>query len=307
MFKKAAGFGAVGLMALLIAGCSSSPTSSGAAASGAPNCPTSATPITVSVNQWGNIVEQLAGQCGSVSTVVTASSGDPHDYEPTTGDIAAFSKAKMVVINGAGYDDWATKAVAANNSAADIVSAATVNNVQPGANPHLWYNPTYVTNMANAITAQLKVVAPDASSYFDERQSAFQTAMKPYFAEIDKIKNGAAGKTYGATESVFDYMAQACGLVNLTPAGYQNSITNESEPAPGDIAAFNADLTSKKMSVLIYNTQTEGSVPNQLVSKANSSGVPVVNVTETLPADVGTFEQWQISQLQSLSKALGLS
>ena len=278
MFKKTAGFGAVGLIALLIAGCSSSSTDSGAAASGAPSCPTAATPVTVSVNQWGNIVEQLAGQCGSVSTVVTASSGDPHDYEPTTGD-----------------------------SSADVVSAATVNNVQPGANPHLWYNPTYVTNMANAITAQLKVVAPDASSYFDERQSAFQAAMKPYFAEIDKIKGGAAGKTYGATESVFDYMAQACGLVNLTPAGYQNSITNESEPAPGDIAAFNADLTSKKMSVLIYNTQTEGSVPNQLVNKANSSGVPVVNVTETLPADVGTFEQWQISQLQSLSKALGLS
>jgi len=60
------------------------------------------------------------------------------------------------------------------------------------------------------------------------------------------------------------------------------------------------------MNVLIYNTQTEGSVPNQLLATANSSGVPVVDVTETLPADATSFEQWQISQLQELSKALGL-
>jgi len=293
--------------ALAIAGCSSSTTSTDASESNAPTCPTTAIPITASINQWGNIVEQLAGQCGTVSTVVTAASGDPHDYEPTTGDIAQFTKAKLVVVNGAGYDQWATKAVQANNSGVDVVDAATVNNVASGANPHLWYNPDYVTATATAVTAALKVQLPDASSYFDQQQTDFQTAMKPYFAEISTIKAGATGKTYGATESVFDYMAQAVGLTDLTPQGYQNAITNESDPAPGDINAFEKDLTSKKMNVLIFNTQTDGSIPNQLAATATSSGVPVVNVTETMPADTTSFEQWQIAQLQSLSQALGLS
>lgn len=102
-------------------------------------------------------------------------------------------------------------------------------------------------------------------------------------------------------------MAAACGLKDLTPTGYQNATANESEPAPGDIAAFNKELTSKAMNVLIYNTQTEGSVPNQLVATANSAKVPVVDVTETMPADATSFEQWQIAQLQQLSNALGLS
>lgn len=289
-----------------VAGCSSS-SSSGSASSSAPACPSAAIPITVSVNQWGNIVEQLAGQCGQVSTVISASSGDPHDYEPTTGDIAEFSNTQLVVVNGMGYDDWATKAVQANNSSVPVVSAAQVNNVEPGANPHLWYSPTYVTKMAQAITAELKKLLPSAGSYLDQQQSTFETAMQPYYSEISTIKSKAAGKTYGATESVFDYMAQACDLVNLTPQGYQNASKNESEPAPGDIAAFNAALTSKKMNVLIFNTQTEGSVPNQLVSTANSAGVPVVDVTETMPDGANTFQQWQVSQLQALAKALGVS
>lgn len=295
------------VLALGLAGCSSSDSANASPSSSAAACPTSAIPITVSVNQWGNIVEQLAGQCGEVETVISAASGDPHDYEPTTGDIAEFTSAKLVVVNGAGYDEWAEKAVDANNSSADLVDAATVNDVKPGANPHLWYNPTYVTATANAVTAQLKKLVPDASSYFDAQQTAFQEAMKPYFAEIDTIKAGATGRTYGATESVFDYMAEAVGLKNLTPQGYQNSVTNESEPAPGDISAFDEALTSKEMNVLINNTQTEGSVPKQLVSTAEASGVPVVDVTETLPEGSNSFEQWQITQLQALAQALGLS
>jgi len=305
--KKLLGFCAGALLVVGTAGCSQQATTSPSSDSSAPSCPATAIPITVSVNQWGNIVQQLAGQCGTVSTVVTASSGDPHDYEPTTGNIAEFTNAKMVVVNGAGYDDWAAKAVQANNSGVDVVSAAKVNNVAAGANPHLWYDPTYVTATANAITTQLKTLIPAAASYFDQQQSTFENAMKPYFAEIAKIKAGASGKSYGATESVFDYLAAACGLRDLTPQGYRNAITNESEPAPGDIAAFNKDLTSKQMNVLIYNIQTDGSVPKQLAATANSSGVPVVNVTETMPADATSFEQWQIAQLQQLSKALGLS
>jgi zinc/manganese transport system substrate-binding protein len=304
---KLLGLCAGAVLVFATAGCSQEAATSPSSDSSAPSCPATAIPITVSVNQWGNIVEQLAGQCGKVATVVTASSGDPHDYEPTTGDIAEFTNAKMVVVNGAGYDDWAAKAVQANNSGVDVVNAATVNKVDAGANPHLWYNPTYVTATATAITAQLKTLVPAAASYFDQQQSTFQTAMKPYFAEIETIKAGANGKTYGATESVFDYMAAACGLRDLTPQGYQNAITNESDPAPGDIAAFNKGLTSKQMNVLVFNTQTSGSIPAQLVATANSSGVPVVNVTETMPADATSFEQWQISQLQQLSKALGLS
>lgn len=293
--------------ALAIAGCSSTTTSGDSSAVSAPSCPTTAIPITVSINQWGNIVEQLAGQCGTVSTVVTAASGDPHDYAPTSGDIAQFTKAKLVVVNGMGYDEWATKAVQANNSGVDVVNAATVNNVASGANPHLWYAPEYVTATANAVTAELKAQVPEASSYFDQQQADFQTAMEPYFAEISTIKAGATGKTYGATESVFDYMAQAVALTDLTPQGYQNAITNESDPAPGDINAFDKDLTSKKMNVLIFNTQTDESIRQALVWISKSSGVPVVDVTETMPADATSFQEWQIAQLQSLSQALGLS
>ncbi len=184
-------------------------TDSGGAASGAPqgNCPTAALPVVVSVDQWGDIVDQLAGDCGDVTTIFKSSSADPHDYEPTPADTAKFTGAKLVVVNGLDYDPWADKAVATLDSKPAVVNGGKVVGRRPGDNPHLWYGPEYVYKIADAVTEELKQLEPKDASYFARRHDAWRASMAPYDAEIEKIKPAAAGKTYGATEGIFDYMA----------------------------------------------------------------------------------------------------
>ena len=131
--------------------------------------------------------------------------------------------------------------------------------------------------------------------------------MAPYTSLLGKIKAEAAGKSYAATETVFDYQAQALGLINKTPEGYQRASANETDPSPGDIEAFSAALASRHIDVLIYNTQTEGSIPEQIHSAAERAGVPVVNVTETVPPGQTSFEGWQYAQLVAVGKALGVA
>src|SRR5262245_60094436 len=98
--RRTVGVGSlVGVLAL--SACASS-SGSGAkrlsAATGDP-CPTSPVAIVVTVNQWADIVNRLAGRCGRVEAIVTSSSADPHDYEPTPADAAAFEDADLVVEN----------------------------------------------------------------------------------------------------------------------------------------------------------------------------------------------------------------
>ena len=131
--------------------------------------------------------------------------------------------------------------------------------------------------------------------------------MAPYTSLIGKIKAEAGGKSYAATETVFDYQAQALGLVNKTPEGYRRASANETDPSPADIDAFRTALAGRHIDVLIYNTQTEGSIPEQIRSAAEQAGVPVVNVTETVPPGQTSFEGWQYAQLVALGKALGVA
>ncbi|MFN8172571.1 MAG: zinc ABC transporter substrate-binding protein [Candidatus Nanopelagicales bacterium] len=285
----------------------SAPSSAAASASAGGDCPVAPIPVVVSVDQWGDIVSQLGGACADVTTVIKSSSVDPHDYEPTAADIAAFSGAKLVVVNGADYDHWAEQAVASTGGSPTVVSAAAVNNVADGANPHLWYSPDYVFATAAAVTDALKTVDPSAASYFDQQASAWDASMAPYRDTIARIASEHTGATYVATESIFDYMAQALGMVNKTPQGYQNAAAAESDPAPGDVFDFQKALESGSADVLIYNTQTEGSIPEQLRQSAETASVPVVDVTETVAPGFDTFEAWQVSQLDALEKALATS
>lgn len=288
---------------------SSSPgdTSTAAATAPAGACPTAPVDVVVSVDQWGDIVSELGGSCADVKTVLASSSVDPHDYEPSPADASAFAGAKLVVVNGADYDHWASDLAATSAPTAAIVSAAEVTKTPDGANPHLWYSPAAVTAVADAVTAELAKIDPAAAGYFTERRAAFATTMQPNSTLIEKIKAGAAGKSYAATESVFDYQAEALGLVNRTPEGYQRAAANESEPTPADIEAFQKALADKQIDVLIYNTQTEGSIPGQIRAAAEKNGVPVVEVTETVAPGETTFVGWQDNQLEALAKALGVT
>jgi zinc/manganese transport system substrate-binding protein len=293
-----------------LASCSSGGDNQAVASSSkdAPPCPTTPVDVVVSVDQWGGIVSELGGACAKVTTLLASSSIDPHDYEPSPADAVKFSGAQLVVVNGGHYDEWATKLAAGSAPAAPVIDAVQVSGLdQNGTNPHTWYNPTAVTQMADAVTAELSKLAPPAADYFAQRRSEFATSLKSYDDLIAAIKKGASGKPYAATEGVFDYMASALGLTNDTPAGYQTAANNESDPSPADLDAYLGLLRDKGVDVLIYNTQTEGSVPQQLRTAAESAGVPVVEVTETVAPGAKSFEAWQVDQLTALAKALGVA
>ena len=138
----------------------------------------------------------------------------------------------------------------------------------------------------------------------DDRHVAWRAQLQPYGEAIADVQRVAAGQAYAATEPVFDDMAAAVGLTDATPPGYQRATLNESDPAPADIAAFERALRGGDVRVLIDNTQTEGPTPLRLGRVAEQAGVPVVEVSETVPPGIGSFVEWQVDQLRALERAL---
>jgi zinc/manganese transport system substrate-binding protein len=295
------------LCALLLAGCGggTDPAEGAAVASGNPDaCPGEVVDVVVSVGQWGDVVRQVAGDCANVTTIVASGAVDPHDFEPGTADLAAFSDADLVVVNGADYDHWAEDAVASLDPAPAVLSVAGLVDAPEGGDPHLWYQPEAVHAMGPAVADELAELSPDATEHFGERAAAWQDGLRPYLDAVMALGSTVAGRTYAATETVFDRMAESLGLVDTTPEGYRRTVSNDSEPAPGDLTAFETALTDGSVDVLIYNTQTRGSVPEQLRAAAEDAGVPVVEVTESPSGDGGSFVAWQVAQLSALSDAL---
>jgi zinc/manganese transport system substrate-binding protein len=299
---------ALAALALLTAGCGAAVGGGPQTAAGDPaRCPGPVLDVVVSVGQWGQVVRPLAGPCATVTTVLTSSATDPHDYEPTTGDLAALQEADVVVVNGAGYDGWAQRAVTDLHPGPALVVAADVARAagDPATDPHLWYSPALVPRVAAAVSARLTALAPRDAGVFTRQAAGLTADLQRYDAALAALRPLAAGRSYAATETVFDRTAHALGLTDRTPTGFRRAVSNDSDPSPGDVADLERALRGHAVDVLVVNTQTEGSLPRELVAAATAGGVPVVRVTESPPPGTTSFTGWQTAQLDALAAALG--
>ena len=111
------------LSALVIAGAASVAAGCGGA-SGAATGAASTTgkiEVTAAENFWGSIAAQLGGSKVAVTSIIVNPDTDPHSYEPTAADGVAIARSQMAIVNGIGYDTWASKLLAANPSSGRAV------------------------------------------------------------------------------------------------------------------------------------------------------------------------------------------
>jgi zinc/manganese transport system substrate-binding protein len=256
-------------------------------------------------NFWGSIAAQLGGSKANVQSVVSDPNADPHEYESSTNDARAFADAELVILNGAGYDDWGQKLLAANpSSQRQVVAVAQLLGKKAGDNPHFWYNPDYVIRIADQITSSYKTIDPADAAYFDQQRVDFAGALKPYLDRIAEIRAKFGGKPVGSTESIFVYMADALGLSLISPPEFMQAVSEGNDPPVSAVAAFQDQITTRGIKVLVYNIQTATSITTNLKTLATANHIPVVGISETLQPENATFQSWQISQLVDLENAL---
>ena len=91
-----------------------------AAASVLAGCGTPQAPVTPGVvkvvageNFWGNIAAQIGGPHVQVTSILSSPGTDPHLYESDIASALAVAQARLVIANGAGYDDFMSQLLGA--------------------------------------------------------------------------------------------------------------------------------------------------------------------------------------------------
>jgi zinc/manganese transport system substrate-binding protein len=282
-----------------LAGCATSPST---ATTGNSRVVT----VVAAENFWGSLAAQLGGSHVKVTSIINSPDADPHDYEPTAADARAIAAARLVVVNGVGYDPWAGKLADANPSTTrTVLSVGELVGVADGGNPHRWYNPDDVRRVIDQLTADYKKIDPADTAFFDSQHTTVLTTnLKAYFEAINQIKTTYAGTPVGASESIFAMLAPALGLNLLTPESFLNAISQGGEPTATDKATVDAQLKGRQLKVYVYNSQNTTPDVQAQVEEAKAADVPVATITETLVPAGASFEDWQVAQLTALERAL---
>jgi zinc/manganese transport system substrate-binding protein len=261
--------------------------------------------VVASTNVYGDIAAQLGGSHVHVTSVLSDPNADPHLFEPDTRAGLDISRARVLIQNGAGYDDFMLKIErTAAGSDRTIVTAADVLGVHGhDANPHVWYDLPQVPRVAAAIAGALEAADPPHASAYRAALARFDASMKQLLTEVARDFARLAGKPVAYTEPLPGYLLAVLGLRNLAPAGFTRAIEDGTEPTPAAVAAMDALLGGHAVDVLLYDSQAASPITRRMRDTAVKRGVPVVGITETLPAGLD-FQEWQRRQLRALERAL---
>lgn len=259
--------------------------------------------VVAAENFYGDIARQIGGDRVSVVSIMNNPDQDPHLFETTPGVVRQIAAAQIVILNGANYDSWMDKLLAAGPRRDRIViNAARLTGYKAGDNPHLWYDPATMPAVATAVADALSSADSAHTSDYHARLKVTLAALDQVAQRVAQLKAKYGGAPVTATEPVFGRMARALGLT-MRNERFQLAMMNDTEPSARDVAAFENDLKERKVRLLIYNSQVSEKLTERLRDIARRARVPVIGVTETMPPNV-KFQDWVLGELDLLDKAL---
>jgi zinc/manganese transport system substrate-binding protein len=254
--------------------------------------------VVASVNQWGSLAQEIGGSDVSVTSILNSTSVDAHNFEPTASDVARLRTANVIVANGAGYDSWALKTHAADSlsvSAAETVGAMT------GDNPHLWFSKDARKSVATELAEVFTKARPEKKKDFHSRLLAWEKSEDSLERSLSAFAKRYPKSTYAATEAVAYYLMSDMGFKDLTPEQYAQSMTSGGEPSASDLQTFQKLIEQRGIDLLVNNTQEATDSAATLTGAAGRSEIPVISVSEQMPAGATTLDGWIQSLVTTIS------
>ena len=285
-------------------------------------------PVVASTDVYGAVVQAVGGDRVTVTSLIDDPAADPHSYEAPPAAAAAVARARLVVVNGGGYDDFAERLTPAPDAKViDVVALSGLTAPAGGdLNEHVWYSLPTMKALAGRIATDLGAADPAGADAFTANAGAFGTRVDELIARVAALKAAHGGERIAVTEPVPLYLTDAAGLIDATPPEFSEAVEEDSDP-PAAVVAATLDLFSNRsdagsstpdsvrgggptpdpadpVRALLVNAQTRTAVTDQVEQAARAAGVPVVEVGETLPSGTGDYVDWINGQLDALGAAL---
>ena len=207
-------------------------------------------PVVASFSILGDFVREVGGSGVEVSTIV-GPNGDAHVYEPTPADGRKLAGARLVFVNGLGFEGWIDRLIAASKTKAKIVTASA--GVAPrkgeeGLDPHAWQDVAnarrYVENIRDAL------VAADPG-----RAALYRANATAYLAKLDALDREViaglatippARRRIISTHDAFGYFSARYGFEFIAPEG----VSTEAEANARDIARIINSVKREKVAAV---------------------------------------------------------
>jgi manganese/iron transport system substrate-binding protein len=282
--------------------------------------------VVASTSIIGDIVGQVGGDHVAVSTLVPIG-GDAHTFSPTPQDVARVTEARVVFVNGAGYEEFLAALLQSAGGAGEVVElseditlrelaegeaheeeeahAAGEQHGEGGFDPHVWTDPSNVKYWTETIAATLGRLDPANDASYAANAARLYTQLDELDAWIGAqfAQVPPENRLLVTDHAVFGYMADRYGLqqIGTLLPGYSSS----AQPSAQELAALQDEIAEHGVKAIFV-----GDVVNETLARqiADDTGVRLVTVlTESLTPPGGvapTYLDYMRHNVTTMAEAL---
>jgi len=202
---------------------------------------------------YASLMERVLGEGWEVRALVPAGA-NPHVYDPRPSDLLAVRKAKLIVQNGLGFDDWLVeKLVGPAAAKAEILTAAESAEglVLPAPNgkpdPHLWTDPLAMALFVCDLARVAGELDPEGKADYLERARRLKTELVALVEGARTEAEQAPKKAFVAYKNPFTYVAARLGLERV----YLIGKTPSAEPTARELVEAQKALREYGLSAIV--------------------------------------------------------
>ncbi|WP_342709261.1 metal ABC transporter substrate-binding protein [Bradyrhizobium sp. B124] len=243
--------------------------------------------VVASFSILADMVRNVGGNSVDVVALV-GPDGDAHVYAPTPADAKKVADAKLLAINGLGFEGWLPRLLRASGSKAPV--AVATKGIMPRKmgghdDPHAWQSVAnakiYVVNIRDGLIA----AAPDQAGVFKANADAYLARLEALDREVHEAvaRIPDARRKVISTHDAFGYFADAYGITFFSPL----SVSTDSEPSARDIAAIIAQIKVAKIPAVFLENISDPRLIERIAAETGA------RVGGTLYSDSLTAEKGQ--------------
>jgi len=185
-------FAIMGIFALILGACAPQPATAPENGSQA-EAESASLRVLVANSFLADIAQNVAGERASVESLIPIGL-DPHAFEPTPQDVAKIANSQVLIVNGAGFEEWLEKTIENAGGSAKIIEASEgLEMREPGedepgheeeeehenddehheGDPHFWLDPVAVIRYVENIRDGLSEIDPDGSETYAQNAANY--------------------------------------------------------------------------------------------------------------------------------------
>ena len=258
-----------------------------------------------------DFAKKIGGDKINLTNLVPAGT-EPHEWEPSTGDIKNLENADVLIYNGASMENWVDKVVKSlNNKKLITVEASKGINLSENKDkdedlkydPHVWLNPMNAKKELEAIKYAFVKADPKNKDYYEKNYA--DNAKK--FDELDAEYRASAAtfksKNIVVAHQAFGYLCGAYGLKQIAIEG----LNADSEPSPAKMAEISDFVKKNKIKYIFFEDLISPKVADT-IAKETGAKTAVLNPLEGLEQkDIDSGKEYisvMKENLQTLKTAL---